>query len=698
MTLRNQMLTVSLATLLVPGFGWMLIQELEAYLRASQAAALESAAQTLAASLPDGDRARLYGRQRALPLRSFDAPPVIDGYGAEWPEPTSAQRFGAATGEPRLELLGGRFDGRDYLFLRVFDRTPRREQPPSGEREPGPVDAAVLVLRNERGLHRFRIQTAAPGPLLVSSQTPGGGQIGGYWLDAADGYRLELALPPGGRAVDLAVGVEDAFEDRAGVVRVREAGTLDGGRVGAWLTPTPPDGSLAAWLRRVTPPGARGWIVDGAGWVVAETPPIAGAGARGTRWAERFLYWLVAGDEVERAAMRAETVLRFDEPAVAAALDGRVGSAWSGDPESAEIRNTVAVPLQDGDTPLGAVVLEANTDGALLFTNRTLGRLLLMSLLLTLALVLGLWFLATRLSRRVRSLSAAVSEAMSDAGRPGSLPLTQDRDELGELARNNARLLRSVADYTRYLRMLAGRLSHELKTPLAITRSSMDNLASGALDADSRRYLERAREGLARQTAIVRAMSEASRLEAAVESADWERVDLAQMLRACVEGYRSVHAGRRIDVEAPPGPVPCRCAPDLLAQALDKLVDNAVSLMGAGDSVTLALVSKGDWRHVTVRNTGTRLPETLRDQLFDSLVSVREADGGHLHLGLGLHIVRLVAEAHGGSVEGRNLPDDTGVAFTLHLPATGPSPEPSDGPRVDSAAGVAPASGVERRP
>ena len=40
-----------------------------------------------------------------------------------------------------------------------------------------------------------------------------------------------------------------------------------------------------------------------------------------------------------------------------------------------------------------------------------------------------------------------------------------------------------------------------------------------------------------------------------------------------------------------------------------------------------------------------------------------------LHLGLGLHIVRLVAEAHGGSVEARNLPDGGGVAFTLHLPA-----------------------------
>ena len=678
MTLRTQMLTLSLATLLVPWFGWMLVQELEGYLRANQATALQDTARVLAGSLPDRHRAGLYGRQRVLPLRAFDARPAVDGYAAEWPEAGTAQRFQAPGGAPALELLGGRFRGQDYLFLRVTDRTPRRERPPAEDRAPGPADGVVLVLRSGRGLHRFRLQTAAPGPLLINSQTPGGGQIEGHWLDTGTGYQLELALPPGGGAVDLAIGVEDARVDRAGVVRVAEAGMLEDGRVAGWLTPADRDPSVADWLRRVGPEDTRAWVVDGDGWVVAATPARATRSSRAPSWAERLLYWGVAGDAVVRADTRPGQVLRFDDPAVVSALAGEAASAWAGDPQTAEIRNTVAVPIREGERVLGAVVLEANTDGALLFTNRTLGRLLLISLALTLGLVLGLWFLATRLSRRVQSLSAAVSDAMSDAGRPRRLPMTRDRDELGELARNNARLLRSVADYTRYLRMLAGRLSHELKTPLAITRTSMDNLASGTLDADSRRYLERAREGLARQTAIVRAMSEASRLEAAVESADWEQVDLVDMLRACVEGYRAVHPGRHIDLEAPPGPVRCRCAPDLLAQALDKLVDNAVSLMGAEDRVTLALVNKGDWRHVTVRNTGTRLPETLRDQLFDSLVSVREADGGHLHLGLGLHIVRLVAEAHGGSVEARNLPQDAGVGFTLHLPATGSATTPPD--------------------
>jgi two-component system sensor histidine kinase ChvG len=667
MTLRTQMLTLSLATLLVPWFGWMLVKELEEFLRANQERALLNSAETLAASLPDSGRVKLLGRDGVLPLREFPSRPVIDGYGDEWPEPRSATVFEGVAGEPRLALLAGNWRGQIHLLLRVTDRTARREQPPTEERLAGPTDAVLLHLRSGRGLTRFRIQTAAPGPLLVESQTTGGGQLVGHWNDHEDGYRVELALPASARAVDLSIGVEDAYRDRAGVVRVSEAGTLRDGQPASWLVPAPRDPALAGWLERVTPPGARAWIIDRRGWVVADSPPRRRA-VRSPSWVERFIYWLVAGDQVVQSQPRGERPLRLDDPLVAAALNGETGSVWSGEPESAEIRNTVAVALDAGGAPLGALVLEADTDGALLFTNRTLGRLLGISLLLTLVLVLGLWFLATRLSRRVRSLSGAVSEAMEDASHPRDLPMTGDRDELGELARNNARLLRAVADYTRYLRTLAGRLSHELKTPLAITRTSLDNLASSPMDADGRRYLDRAREGLARQTAIVQAMSEASRLEAAVEAADWETVDLAAVVRACAEGYRGVHPDRMIALELPEGPVPCRCAPDLLAQALDKLVDNAVSLTAPNERITLVLQPKGNWRHLSVRNTGTRLPEQLRDQLFDSLVSVRDAGAG-LHLGLGLHIVRLVAEAHGGSVEARNLPDEGGVTFTLHLPA-----------------------------
>jgi signal transduction histidine kinase len=383
---------------------------------------------------------------------------------------------------------------------------------------------------------------------------------------------------------------------------------------------------------------------------------------------QRTLYRVVAGSRTELKSERPDQMVRLHDPVVDAALNGAESTHWAQDPENAKVRYTVAVPLELEGTIRGALVMETDTEGLLLVTNRALGRLMFITLLLTFVLAAGLWWFATRLSRRVQRLSGAVSRAMDDAGNPGELPLTTDRDELGELARNNQRLLRAVGDYTRYLKKLASRLSHELKTPLAITRSSLENLSSHPLDAEATRYIERAQEGLDRQSAIVRAMSEASRLEAAVQSAEWTEVDITQVLRHCVEAYRTIHNQREIGLEHPEAPVMLHCAPDLVAQALDKLVDNAISLTGPDDTVDVVLSQAEGKVSISVRNTGSSLPGTLRDQLFDSLVSVREVRGDGPHLGLGLFIVRLVSEAHQGSVSVRNLEGDEGVVFTICLP------------------------------
>jgi two-component system sensor histidine kinase ChvG len=303
---------------------------------------------------------------------------------------------------------------------------------------------------------------------------------------------------------------------------------------------------------------------------------------------------------------------------------------------------------------MAAIVMQSSSEGLLLATNRALGRLLISTLALALGLAAGLWYFASRLSRRVRRLSTAVSHAMEDRVDPEALPLRGDRDELGDLARNNEKLLRAVADYGQYLRTLAGKLSHELKTPLAITRSSLDNLASQELDGVSRRFLQRAQEGVDRQAAIVRAMSEASRLEAAIGAADWERVDLVELVSRCVGGYRALYEGRRLALQTSEAVLPLHCAPDLLAQALDKLVDNAMSLTGPDDEVTISLAREGGHCLLAVRNTGSSLPLDFQDRLFDSLVSVRS---------------RLVVAAHHGEVSARNLPDPSGVEFRIRLPA-----------------------------
>ena len=115
--------------------------------------------------------------------------------------------------------------------------------------------------------------------------------------------------------------------------------------------------------------------------------------------------------------------------------------------------------------------------------------------------------------------------------------------------------------------------------------------------------------------------------------------------------------------------MPLRCAPDLLVQALDKLVENALSLTAPDDEVSVSLRRAAAGYELAVRNTGSRLPDDFQDRLFDSLVSVRGKRGTAPHLGLGLYIVRLVVAAHHGEVSARNLPEEAGVEFVIRLPA-----------------------------
>jgi signal transduction histidine kinase len=124
-------------------------------------------------------------------------------------------------------------------------------------------------------------------------------------------------------------------------------------------------------------------------------------------------------------------------------------------------------------------------------------------------------------------------------------------------------------------------------------------------------------------------------------------------------------------VSVPAEPLQVLGAADLLAQMLDKLVENAVDFAASGSKVRVLLASNEHEVVLRVENEGSALPDSIRDSLFDSMVSVRgEQSGGVPHLGLGLYIARLIAEFHGGALHAENLPGGGGVVFEATLSRT----------------------------
>ena len=668
MRLRNQLLALSLLTLLLPWSGWKLAQELENFLREGEENALLASARTVAQALPERYQDELtLARGRILPLRQLSTAPILDGYIDEWPESEQNLVFESAIGELKLSVLAGRYGNRLYLAMQVTD--PGEIQATTfnaGTAEPDERAGIVLYLQSSRSQHGFMIATEAPGPLVVTSQGVSGSRLEAAWIDSAGGYQLEVSLP--GDVDRISVGAVAPAFTMQGVSSERHAGTLRGRQQGEWLELVNRADGVNQWLAHVVADDSRAWLVQADGWVMADSGPVAAASDSELTWVQRMIYQGIADSRMALREDRALWPVKFDTSVINGPFSGVDGMYWSRDPESAAVYSLVAVPVFDGQSVAGAIVMEARSEGLLLSTNRAMGRLLFITLLLVFLIASGLWLFASRLSVRVQKLSGAVSRAMDNAGQVPELPQTSSADELGELARNTEKLLRAVADYTHYLQKLASRLSHELKTPLAITRSSLDNLSDYDLDPEARQYLLRAREGLDRQSAIVRAMSEAQRLEQSVKTTEWASIDLGKMLGHSVDAYRSLHPSRQINLNLPDGVCELKCAPDLISQALDKLVDNAITLSTDDCNIDVSLTCTAQECVIAVSNEGTQLPDVLHEQLFDSLVSLREKGGGGQHLGLGLHIVKLVAQAHGGTAKARNLPDQSGVEFTIRLP------------------------------
>ena len=183
--------------------------------------------------------------------------------------------------------------------------------------------------------------------------------------------------------------------------------------------------------------------------------------------------------------------------------------------------------------------------------------------------------------------------------------------------------------------------------------------------------MRRARDGAERLGKIVRAMSEAGRIERAIAAAEAEDFDLAALVAGCAAGYRALAGGRELRVNLPDAPMPFHGAPELVAQALDKLFDNARSFTPDGGWIEIGLAPAGTGAEIRLANSGRPLPAAMQERLFDSLVSVRDGgarSGGETpHLGLGLYVVRLVAELHRGSALAHNLDGGRGVEFALRL-------------------------------
>jgi two-component system, OmpR family, sensor histidine kinase ChvG len=160
----------------------------------------------------------------------------------------------------------------------------------------------------------------------------------------------------------------------------------------------------------------------------------------------------------------------------------------------------------------------------------------------------------------------------------------------------------------------------------------------------------------------------ASRVEESIKQAEHVSFDLLELLTSTVAAYRDSFPQVRIALETPTDACFLRGAPDLIAQLLDKLVENAVDFCPIDGTISIRLDRSQGSYLLSVSNDGPPIPQELLNKLFESLFEQRRDRDDKPHFGLGLYIVRLVAEFHGGTALAANRSDGGGAVFTVTLP------------------------------
>ena len=218
---------------------------------------------------------------------------------------------------------------------------------------------------------------------------------------------------------------------------------------------------------------------------------------------------------------------------------------------------------------------------------------------------------------------------------------------------------------------MAGKLSHELRTPISVVASSLDNLQHENIDADTQRYVSRARDGVNRLQNLLVRLSEAARIEQSISQAEKKPLNLVSLLDELGQSYAETYPEYTIQFTTSLKEAIISGSADLIAQMLDKLIANACEFASEKtDKIELGLRQQGSQFDISVKNRGPLLPSEMQDSIFNSMVSLREKDSsGSTHLGLGLYIVRLIAEHHSGEASAMNLDDASGVEFKVSIPA-----------------------------
>jgi two-component system sensor histidine kinase QseC len=293
-------------------------------------------------------------------------------------------------------------------------------------------------------------------------------------------------------------------------------------------------------------------------------------------------------------------------------------------------------------------------------------RLLLPGLVLALVLAAGVWLIVRRVTAPVIGFAAAI-----DARAPGdSTPVRLDGlpAELRPVGLAVNRLFARVEHALRHERTLTADAAHELRTPLAALRALAQVALRSRDGAERAEALQALIGGVDRATRLVETVLTLARLDArSIDRGELPPVSLSAAVAEAVGALRATAHARSIGIEVDVPELTVRADPDSLPIALRNLCENA--LRHAASRVRIEARAGQSEARIAVRDDGPGLTAEGRARAFDRFYRGATDGAG---AGLGLALVKRVAELHGGDVYFVDGLDGKGIGVELVLPAPTP--------------------------
>jgi two-component system OmpR family sensor kinase len=409
------------------------------------------------------------------------------------------------------------------------------------------------------------------------------------------------------------------------------------------------------------PPGTYGEVIDSSGAAVVE---------------HAFIY---GGTEPSPPSLPADVVT-----SAAHAEGGQLFLTASDSGHSSERYRVLASPIDASDYTLVTAI-------PLTDVTQTLGRLVLVEIVVTLSVLLGLGALAWWLVRReLHPLDdmAATAGAIAAGDLTQRVDRADSRTEVGRLgqALNSmlAQIERAFAERQaseQALRRFLAQASHELRTPLASIRGYAELFRRGARERpeDLELAMRRIEQEGARMGALVEELLLLARLDEG-RPLEREPVDLKQVAVDAVADAKMVEPERVVRLE-PADDVTVVGDEARLRQVVANLVANALQHAGADAHIRVGTTSENGWAVLEVCDDGAGMTDEVAARAFERFYKAGPAGGaGEGGSGLGLSIVSAITTAHGGEVGLQTAPGQ-GARFRVRLPLA-PVPGETRGSRA----------------